>query len=358
MKTGIVTQPLIDNYGGILQNFALQQVLIKMGHSPITLDYLPSLSLGKYILYAGKGVLCAPFPSKRHSIKPYKHFLERPQPIDRFVRNNMSITRTIPDYSNHLLKKNGIEALIVGSDQVWRYSYNSHYLEDMFLDFAKDYPCRKVVYGASFGVETWDYPEKRAIRVRELIKQFDAVSVRENSGGALCREELGIEAVTVLDPTLLLCSSDYEKFCAPARSGEEPYLAAYVLDMTPEKSAYIKSVAKSKGLKIKEITVPSIEVSIEGWLTAIKNADFVITDSYHGSLFSILFERQFQTILNPKRGTDRFLTLFEKLHLPALLTDSPGVFSTHFEQIDYPSVSVSLSTLRKNSLSFLASSLS
>ena len=313
MKVGIVTQPLYANYGGILQNYALQQVLKKMGHEPVTLDYMPSLSFGRYILYAGKGVLCALSPSKRHPIKPYRHFLKRPSAIDSFVRDNIVLTKTVADYSKRLLEKNGIEAIIVGSDQVWRYSYNSHYLEDMFLDFAKDYPCKKIAYGASFGVENWDYPDNRTAEVRDLVKQFDAVSVRENSAVLLCKDIFGIEAQVVIDPTLLLEASDYDKFCREPACGNAPYLAAYILDRTEEKDAFITETARERGLEIKEMTVSEFGLSIEDWLSTIRNAAYVVTDSYHGCLFSILFGKQLKTFINKERGADRFRTLFDRL---------------------------------------------
>ena len=310
MRVGIVTQPLYANYGGILQNFALQQVLRKMGHTAVTLDYMPSLSFGRYLLYAGKGVLCALSPSRRHPIKPYHHFLERPADIASFVKQHIATTSTVSHYSKQILKKYGIEALIVGSDQVWRYSYNSHYIEDMYLAFAKDFPCRKIAYGASFGVENWDYPAMRTAEAKELVKQFDAVSVRENSAAVLCKDNLGVEAQVVLDPTLLLEPSEYERFCSKPGTGATPYIATYILDKTEEKDTFITEKSRECGLEVKEMTVSEFGQSIEDWLSTIRNADFVITDSYHGCLFSILFGRPFKVFINQERGADRFMTLF------------------------------------------------
>ena len=358
MKIGIVTQPLVANYGGILQNYALQQVLKKLGHDPVTLNYLPSLKFGRYLLYVGKAVLCAPFPSKRHPIKPYMHYMKRPAKIEPFLRDNVVLTKVIPDYTERLLKRNGIEAIVVGSDQVWRYSFNSHYIEDMYLDFAKDYPCLKLSYAASFGLEDWCYPIERTEKAKELIKQFKAVSVRENSAVQLCREYLGVDATTVLDPTLLLTASDYQKFCSELMPGEDPYLAVYVLDESEEKYSYIEAMAKAKGLKIKKMTKSSSGCSIEEWLNTIKNAEFVITDSYHGSIFSIIFERQFQTFINRERGADRFYTLFNRLNLQDRLLTSYTSFKGNEGIIDYSSVCLQLKDLREDSLSYLKSALS
>ena len=354
MRVGIITQPLYANYGGILQNFALQQVLKGTGHAPVTLDYMPSLSFGRYLLYAGKGLLCALSPTRRHPIKPYKHFLERPANIDAFVRNHIRLTQTIPAYTKRLLRKTGVEALIVGSDQVWRYAYTSHYIRDMYLAFARDYSCPKLAYGASLGVETWDYPNDVTRDVRELVKQFNAISVREDSGVVLCREQLGVEARIVLDPTLLLDASVYDNFCSAPAPEEAPYLAAYVLDRNEEKDAYIQSLAISKGLVVKEMTVSDQGASIEEWLTTIRNAAFVVTDSYHGSLFSILFQRQFQTILNKERGADRFTTIFGKLGLRDVLLATIPATPAIGSEIDYPAVRTKLETLRRESLAYLA----
>ena len=353
MRVGIITQPLYANYGGILQNYALQQVLIRMGHTPVTLDYMPSLSFGRYIMYWGKSVLCALSPTKRHPIKSYSHFLQRPANIDSFVRSNIHLTKTLPNYSKKILKENGIEAIIVGSDQVWRYAYNSHYILDMYLAFAKDYPCIKIVYGASFGTDKWDYPEETTNSARELAQQFNAVSVRESSGIALCKEHLNVEAKGVLDPTLLLTAADYEGFCSVPEGEETPYLAAYVLDKSEEKTAFIQAEAKSRNLKVKVLTVSEKAASVEDWLTTIRNATFVITDSYHGCLFSTIFEREFYAFINHSRGANRFETILSNLGLSNRLVNYPSSAEDKFSIIDYSVVNQNLESLRHSSLDYL-----
>lgn len=358
MKVGIITLPLVSNYGCVLQNYALQQVLLKMGHSPLTFDYLPSLSLGRYILYAGKGLLCAPFPSLRHKIKPYNHYLKRPPLIDSFVRNNIIHTKIISEYTKRLLRKKKIDAIVLGSDQVWRYKYNSHYWEDMFLSFAKNYNCRKIAYAASFGLDEWDCPQDNRVKSRELIELFDAVSVREDTGVEICKHELGIDAVSVLDPTLLLESSDYEIFCGEPNPEDVPYMATYILDMTDAKAAKIEAIAKARGLRIKEMTVSKTGIAVEDWLSTLKNASFVITDSYHGSLFSIIFEKQFLTFINNKRGATRFITLFSRLGLLDRLIEIDGVLEKLDNKINYSVVSNRLKELKEDSVAFLKKALS
>lgn len=356
MRIGIITHPLYANYGGILQNYALQQVLKKMGHEPVTLDYMPSLSFGRYLLYAGKGALCSIIPSKRHPIKPYAHFLKRPASIDSFVHKEIALTKTIPNYTRRILHKNGIETIIVGSDQVWRYSYNSNHIEDMYLAFVKNYPCLKIAYGASFGVEKWDYPEAATANVKKLIKRFDAVSVREDSGRKICKYYLDIDSAVVIDPTLLLNSSDYDALCDKVVPNTKPYLAAYVLDQSEEKDVFIQSIAKEKNLQVKKMTVSENGLSVEQWLSIIKDADFIITDSYHGTLFSILFRKQFLTIINRGRGADRFVTILKAIGLEdRLVYDISTPLNTCM--IDYSVAYEALDDLRLKSYSFLYNSL-
>lgn len=352
MKVGIVTQPLYANYGGILQNYALQQVLKKMGHKPVTLDQMPSLPFWRYCLYAGKTFVCALIPSKRHPLKPYRHFLQRPEAIKQFVESHIAHTKTVASYSARQLSRYGIEAIIVGSDQVWRYKYNNEIIEDKYLAFAKDYDCLKIAYAASFGVDNWDYPEEVTLVVKDLVRQFNAVSVRETSAAVLCRDILGIEVPVVLDPTLLLTREDYLPFCTSVQVSSGPYMASYVLDEDERKQDMINCFAKEHGLSVKKITVSDHGCSIEEWLSTIRNAEYVITDSFHGSVFSILFGKQFYTFDNRGRGGDRFYTLFSALGLMCrLLDDSATSFPDG--RIDYTVVDSRLDSMRAKSLEFL-----
>ena len=356
MRIGIVTQPLYANYGGILQNYALQQVLKKMGHEPVTLDQMPSLPFWRYCLYAGKTLICAFIPSKRHPLKPYSHFLKRPEAINQFVESYIAHTKTVASYSARQLSKYGIEAVLVGSDQVWRYKYNNETIEDKYLAFAKDYDCLKIAYAASFGVDSWDYPEDVTPVVKDLVRQFNAVSVRETSASVLCRNILGVEAPLVLDPTLLLIGEDYLSLCAPEQMSDGPYLASYVLDADKRKQAMIERFAEENGLPVRNMTVSENGCSIGEWLSTIRNAEYVITDSYHGSIFSILFRKQFYTFDNKDRGADRFYTLFRLLGLTSRLLDD-NISELPDGEVDYSSVESKLDSYKEHSVEFLKGAL-
>lgn len=358
MKVGIVTEPLIDNYGGVLQNYALQKTLIMMGHSPVTFDYLPSLSFGRYLLYLGKNLLLSVVPAKRKHIKPYYHFIRRPEAFQCFVDKYINVTRKVEHYSSRLIKNNKMEALIVGSDQVWRKGYNPE-LEDMFLKFAQGSNCRKLAYAASFGVEEWEYPSDLTDICKDLAASFGSISVREESGVKMCREYLSVDAELVLDPTLLLRAEDYDELLPESGETKVPYLAAYVLDKNEKKDAFINELAFSKGLAVRYMTVSSESgCSIEEWLSTIRNASFVVTDSFHGSVFSVIYKKQFVSFVNKERGADRFYSTFGRLGLLSRLIEPDGnVLISRDSAIDYDSVYQSLENLRRKSLDYLSKAL-
>lgn len=342
MKIGIVTQALVDNYGGILQNYALQHTLAKMGYEPLTINVLPSLSFIRYLLYLSKNILL--YPLLRKKIKKYSHFIYRPERIKSFIENNIVITEPLERYSFDVINKYGLDALVVGSDQVWRPKYNSN-LQDMFLEFARDVDIPKMAYAASFGSEAWEYTPDQTIMAKELSKLLNVVSVREQSGVALCRDKLGVKAELVLDPTLLLCKGDYSRLCEMVPRSEIPFIASYVLDMNPEKKKTIDFIASDKGLPVKYVTASAqSDCSVEEWLSIFRDASYVVTDSYHGTVFSILFEKPIKVFINEGRGADRFYTLFDEL----------GINKDCVDYIDYGVVARNLAERRQYSELFLS----
>ncbi len=238
MKVAILTQPLSTNYGGILQAWALQKVLQEMGHEPITVDRHYSTngsllrrrasrvkrSLQSMIYKLGGRTLYSEHLKyiRRHQTKFIDSNIVRTQPVreEKFLHDFFSTT--------------AIDALIVGSDQVWRPRYSPK-LENYYLDFLEDSPQKipvKISYAASFGVDEWEYSERQEVRCKELIKKFEGISVRELSAVELCRDKFNVEASLVLDPALLVDRSDYvSEFCKGAE-GKSKGVLTYILDPT------------------------------------------------------------------------------------------------------------------------------
>ncbi|MBQ8273867.1 MAG: polysaccharide pyruvyl transferase family protein [Bacteroidaceae bacterium] len=355
MKIGIVTQPLYNNYGGLLQNYALQQILKRLGHEPKTIDFVVRISFMRYLLSTCKQLLISVLKCRRPQIRPYVAIPTFRNPImTDFVNNHIDTTRIVHSYTKEIINEEHFDAIITGSDQVWRPIYN-RYIEDMYLKFVPD-SIKKIAYAASFGVDTWEYNSRQTRRCAKCANQLDAVSVRESTGVTICKDYLGVDATCVLDPTIL-AGVDAYKTLLKEKKGPD-YLFAYILDITPEKQAYVESMAKSKGLKlIIRGADKNATLSVEDWLSMIANSSMVVTDSFHGTVFSILFHREFYSIVNVARGGTRFASLLCPLGLEHRMGDVSQLQSLETSPIDWKRVDYILDKQRQDSMNFLTSAL-
>lgn len=355
MKIGILTQPLTSNYGGILQNYALQKTLKSLGHDPYTLDvWVPTWKLWlklyiNYIINIVKGN-----KNIKRPLSPIEKIKER-QPLRDFVRNNISLIPNLSHFSKSIVKNNGLECLIVGSDQVWRPLYNSN-ITAMYLDFAVGLNIKRLAYAVSFGSEIWEYNDVQTSVCKQLVSSFDAISVREVSGIQLCSNNLNVTAEWVLDPTLLLTEEDYLKICASEKK-RDLGVFAYILDTDDSKIKKIQSFAESKGLPC---TIVSSGVnlleddSVEKWLANIRDSGYVITDSFHGTVFSIIFQRDFYVFGNEKRGNSRFDSLLSKFELQDRIIND---FTYDNKSIDWDKVNSLKIQYRAHSINWLLNNL-
>ena len=321
MKIGILTLPLYTNYGGILQAYALQVVLKRLGHDA-RLIVCGQMRPGLY----GK---------IRHHLSPIKMKIQECIVPDSFSKDLCQHTRRFihkwisQDYfvSIDSISRNQYDAIVVGSDQIWRKKYveSSSYskIENCFLDFAKDWNIKRISYAASFGTDEWEYSESLTKKCSELIQLFDAVSVREKAGVELCHKYLNHEAIHLLDPTMLLTKEDYRKLVRK-RIMQRHGIMTYILDEDEKKSSIIRKVQTSTGMEVFKSNVSYNHIGaaksriaqppVEHWIQAFDDADFIITDSFHACVFSILFNKPFIVIPNMERGASRFHSLLETFH--------------------------------------------
>ena len=336
MKLAILTHPLGVNYGGILQAFALSSYLKGQGHDVTVLNRQSNLPLAKRIL---KSVLVA-LHHPRYNNPRYKHLVS-------FVKKYINYSKPLSTdgQMTGFVKGKSIDAVIVGSDQVWRTSFAMGYGYNYFLDFVPA-GVRKLSYAASFGLSKWEYNKEQTTRIQQLLSNFNAVSVREDEGVILCKENLGISAEHVLDPTMLLRADDYQHITSK-RLVEENYVFVYWLGSEDEKRKALES-AKIEGKRIIDISLRGSDplMSIENWLSYIKYADHVVTDSFHGCVFSILFQKQFTICANNSGGNGRLKSLFTVLDV------NPGN-----TPIDYSVVKARLDNLRSHSYDFINNAL-
>lgn len=317
MRINIITQPLFCNYGGILQNFALQEVLRSMGHEVLTVNVPPReiashpgwkdyahaiINMGKRI----RGQYDCPFLNP-HTFAKKERELSEPQ--REFVRKHIKKVDCKSPFSKETELVHPADLWIVGSDQVWR-PWCSPNIENYFFDFLDDTTPR-IAYAASFGTDRWEISEEQTPRIRELAARFKAISVREASGVGLCKEYLGMEVQHVLDPTMLLTA---EKYLALTGENDYPqgrYIATYILDSNPAKKKAVMEESRALGLSVVPVGRMHRDCfdSVESWLATIAHADRVITDSFHGTVFSIIFGKPVKILGNTLRGNARIESL-------------------------------------------------
>lgn len=370
MKIGILTHPLRTNYGGILQNYALQYVLRSLGYSVETINWQENKSViyivisYVYRLFAHYVLRKKHIPTDMFLNVTNKQFLYISSNIQTFIKEYIKLSKQISS-----LKKIGevngysYDAIIVGSDQVWL----QQYAPTMYLDFVKDENVLKIAYAASFGQDRWTYDNHKTEVCSRLAKKFNAISVRENSAVYLCEKKLGVSAIQVLDPTLLLNSEIYSSLISKQEIVKS-YLMTYILDANVHKENIINCV--SKFLKIPECSIRENKQTwklfgdnshlvikpIEKWLQGFRDCEFVVTDSFHGVAFSIIFNKQFIAIGNRKRGLDRFQSILKQFNLLDRLVDENTDIDNYLKNlkvIDYDKVNKQKEILQEQSMQFL-----
>lgn len=368
MKIGIVTQPLVNNYGGLLQNYALQEVLRRLGHDPITLDqpmYNPVSAAREGTAWLKARWASIPrILSGRPPIKS-KYELRKIRSVQTSWASSFSsshIKRTNRLYGKAAMRRateeHGIKTLIAGSDQLWRKGMSPR-MEGSFLDFAEGMAIGKVAYAASFGVDEWQFNEAETERLGSLLRSFNAVSVREDSAVRLCREHFGVEASHVLDPTMLLDSSDYLRLIDHKPTGQKAGgIVAYMLDYNPAKQMLVSKLAADVGKSVTLIAPKDLpsedDASVEEWLWSFANADLAVCDSFHGVVFSIIFNKDFVAISNSARGNTRFQSLLAMFGLHSRLVDESALDgATGIEPIDWAEVNRVLAARRAESMEFI-----
>lgn len=354
-----------NNYGGNLQRYAMVTVLQRMGYSVEYLyirdnwnDWFTNRSTSKIIKKTLGQVV-------RHILNPknepwqawHKEKLDYRESClvtESFLEKYIPHTKPIFTHREleRVFKQGQYDSIVAGSDQIWRKQYVERYgLGTWFFDFVpKDYAGNRIVYGASFGVEEAKYSKEERDLIKPLFNKINAVSVRELSGLDLLQEYGWTlpQAQCVVDPTMLLCVEDYVRLIEASEtkplSGK---LFCYILDENNHKKQVVSELSQRLQLKPTYCSINDAEqVSVEQWLRYFKEAEYVVTDSYHGLVFSIIFQKRYCLINNSSRGNARFDSLFRLLNL-----------SNNGDDVDWKSVGESVDGLRAKAESFLTNAL-
>lgn len=307
MKIGIVTYwQDKSNYGQMLQMFALQQFLRNHGHEPFLIRFKEDPVVQAHFRLSNLLKYVINFPQyfkwylseKKHQQKLKRYAQKESQHeryFDVFIEENITYTATV--FTEDQLKKNPPEAdaYICGSDQIWggRWTY--------YLDFAPE-DKKIIAWAPSFGGMTcWNETYERHLSA--LLKRFNFIGIREQSGVDVCHRLGRTDAIKVVDPTLLLDISDYDKIRKPVKA-DKPYAVVYILKNNMACSLEdIFRYVQGLGLEIMFINnseqgdeYEQVFPSVGEWIDMFAKSSLVITNSFHATVFALLYERPFVTI--------------------------------------------------------------
>lgn len=307
-----------------MQAYALQQALRQMDYEPVTLN-IPFDRRSRLKRCIKSHIRAVKRISYDQSIRSERVVLQH---TSRFVQQHITLSPPLRSDAQlrQYYREQPAHAYVVGSDQVWRQEFVPM-LDDYFLGFIPDADSvRRIAYAASFGVEPIDIAPERTALYSELLSRFVAISVRESSAVPLLAQRFGASAQWVLDPTMLFTKEEYmdQLGLQEKPSGE---LFAYMLTHTPHKEELARQIAEShhttyqlfapwrhwteRGRGLEACILPPVE----RWLEGILNAQCVVTDSFHGVAFSLIFGKPFVAIVNNHGGCSRFDTLIKLFDL-------------------------------------------
>lgn len=330
-KIGILTITPNVGFGGIMQAYALQSALHDItGYNACILDYGAHHSTrekASYFIHSLYKIIVKHQFAKL-TIQSERNFIGKN--VKPFIKKNLNLTRKVDSPADlQRLINDSFDIVVVGSDQVWRPKYVLG-IENYFFKGVKD-NIVKIAYAASLGVDDWEFSSTETDVCKKLIKKFKYVSVREDSAVSLLRNNLDAEDVDcVMDPTMLLNRNSYKQFIISSCSTNSIF--TYVLDTNPELENIVLKIARVLSLPIYRFNTSAedslrplkerVAPSVESWISGIYHSSLVITDSFHGCVFSIIFNKPFYVVINKARGSARFQSLLKWLNLENRIVSS------------------------------------
>lgn len=364
MKIGILTMHRVIHFGSVLQAYALQQVLFRLGYDNEIIDYIYP---NQFHLEKKRRTLKETVYNCLSRLLRKKHKEENK--ISSFISDRLNKSAHSFNTPEQLAKKcPSYDIYITGSDQVW----NTDYLKGDTSFFFSFLPAehKKISYAASFGRFT--FKGGKAKQWLDNLKHYTAISVRERKAAQIIKEYTGNDVNVVLDPTLLLTKGDWEDFAGSSKCIEGKYLLVYVLTYAWQPFPYaldvIESLEKKTGLKVVVLEPMSLKEKHPEWtylenlspnefVNLFKNASLIITTSFHGTAFSINLQRPFISIISDSGANDdRILSLCQNVGLTNNLL-MEGSIINNIPATDFSESQKLLDCLRKDSLLFLRNSI-
>ena len=336
MKVGIVTFYTANNYGAVLQCYALASFLKSENYD---------VHLANIVL-----------PEKATSLRAK-------------LRNKLIYMLAFQEFRDNYLPSvcsdlSSLDTFVFGSDQIWNLDITKESYESfMGASLTKDK--NKVAYAASFGVSEWKFSDKTD-RAKRLLNDFSAMGIREGSGVEICRDVFELKSTQVVDPTLLIDKKSYSKIFTPRNLNNR--MVCYVFNKGKKQINNLRTIGSD--LSLKPVVLNDVRIrrgidsvpypSVSKWLSYIEAADFVVTDSFHCMVFSILFEKEFIAIPAIKARAGRMTSLLKTLGLEGRFFDSLDdalKFGRFRNKIDYSAVNDRIDKMRRSSQQFLTGAL-
>lgn len=361
MKIDIVTLHRAQNYGSVLQTFALQKQIEELGHQASILDYYPERYTNKgllkrlknkssrfknpLVLLIAKLLIYPSYLRKGIQFNKFMHYLNLEKPS--FATNEEGMGRFTD-----------ADAYCAGSDQIWNSHWNEGVEKALFLDFV---PKGKLCFSYAASIGLSNIPSNEIDETKLLLDKFEFLSLREDKGVELVRELGRTDAVQCLDPTLLMSKEEWSQYADDSYNGKE-YVLTYNLHHDSEIDKCAKAIASKFHLQIRNISYNWHDIvrhghldwcpTVEGFLGLIKNAKYVVADSFHATAFSIIFEKPF-VVITPKVASSRLSSLLKMLELDDYNINKFTSVKVIEQPIDYIRVKSIIATKQRESISFL-----
>lgn len=363
MKAAVITRHGISNYGSLLQAMATQQVIEDLGHTCEIIDYIRN---DESYMQHEKTLLKRKPEWNDNPVKRMMYLAVR-QPagiaagkyFEKAQKKYLHLSKRYTTWEQLDRDRPKADVYITGSDQVWGPVENGSYDSSYCLSFTEESD-RRIAYAASFG-HTDMTPELENY-YKKWLSRYESIAVREDSAVEILRN-MGIQAVQVLDPTLLLDASYWSRYTQPIREGK--YLLIYQLHNDRRLDEYAEKAAASTKLPLIRISASLHQISRKGkfvwlpetgqFLSYIKNAECLITDSFHGTAFAINFHTPFVEVLPDNNTGTRNMSILKMTGLTDRILTNVNDTALAERKIDYTEADRILADKRKESLGILRS---
>lgn len=366
------------NNGALLQCYALSKAIQKSGNECVVLDYYPEYFRNLYCITKKFSLKHPPLKTYWQHFKLRKLIKERNGNYEKFINDNLTLTETVTSIKEIEEKCPDADIFVTGSDQVWNYGC-TYFDRVFFLDFDKARRSKRFSYAACLGFKKEKLKDEYVSEYKRRLSGYEKISLREASSVSMVEEMTGTKVRLDVDPTLLLDRYEWEKIADQSKE-DKPYILIYYVQKTRKLQHYAKELVelyKEKGKDVKVICVPcntDFEV-LSGkndkefcfdqrpsigpaqLIGFIKNAEFVLTNSFHGTVFSVIFQKQFLTMKIEDSGklnvrVDEFL---KQMDLSMRTIEKSEDLSKCFEEIQYKLIEKKLNDLRNDSTAYIES---